>query len=159
SKLDRIIADAKDDWNCPGCRFGRERRGSAARYGDHADLMADQTGRKLRQPIISTFRRAVFDGHILSLDVTGFTKALPEWSQVHKVGCRVSEDSQDRHRRRLPACCGWPRRHRAAEQRDELAALNHSMTSSARARSVGGTVEAGRARPAKSCRPLEFLFL
>jgi hypothetical protein len=86
TKLDRIIADAKDDWNCPGCRFGRERRGSAARYGDHADLMADQTGRKLRQPIISTFRRAVFDGHILALDVTGFTKALPEWSQVHKVG-------------------------------------------------------------------------
>ena len=38
-----------------------------------------------RQPIISTFRRAIFDGHILALDVTGFTKALPEWSQEHKV--------------------------------------------------------------------------
>src|SRR5262249_33245403 len=34
-----------------------------------------------------------------------------------------------------------------------------SITSSARASSVGGTVEAERARPAKSCRPLEFLFL
>src|SRR6516162_1991324 len=35
----------------------------------------------------------------------------------------------------------------------------HSITSSAVASSVGGTVEAERVRPAKSCRPLEFLFL
>src|SRR5262245_41521151 len=33
-----------------------------------------------------------------------------------------------------------PRRSRAAEQRDELAASAHSITSSARASSVGGTV-------------------
>src|SRR5262245_32632984 len=38
-------------------------------------------------------------------------------------------------------------------------ASHHSITSSARARSVGGTDEAERARPAKSCRQLEFLFL
>src|SRR6516162_417161 len=36
---------------------------------------------------------------------------------------------------------------------------SHSITSSARARSVDRTVEAERARPAKFCRPLEFLFL
>src|SRR5262249_10967025 len=33
----------------------------------------------------------------------------------------------------------WPRRRRAAEQRDELAAPYHSITSSARASSVSGT--------------------
>src|SRR5207244_5193890 len=33
----------------------------------------------------------------------------------------------------------WPRGHRAAEKRDEIAPL-HSITSSARARSVGGTL-------------------
>src|SRR5215813_11339454 len=33
----------------------------------------------------------------------------------------------------LRARCEWPRRRRAAEQRDELAALHHSITSSARA--------------------------
>src|SRR6266700_1961636 len=38
-------------------------------------------------------------------------------------------------------------------------ASRHSITSSAGASSVGGTVEAERVRPAKSCRPLEFLFL
>ena len=37
-----------------------------------------------------------------------------------------------------------PRGRRAAEQRDELAAPHHSITSSARASSVGGTVEAER---------------
>src|SRR6516165_9832597 len=36
---------------------------------------------------------------------------------------------------------------------------HHSITSSARARSVGGTNGAERARPAKFCRQLEFLFL
>jgi hypothetical protein len=37
----------------------------------------------------------------------------------------------------------WPRRRRAAEQRDELAAPHHSITSSARASSVGGTSRSG----------------
>ncbi len=32
----------------------------------------------------------------------------------------------------------WPRRRRAAEQRDERASLHHSITSSARASKVGG---------------------
>src|SRR5262249_18537699 len=35
-----------------------------------------------------------------------------------------------------------PRRRRAAEQRDELAAAAHSITSSARARSIGGSFSA-----------------
>src|SRR5262249_45827129 len=38
----------------------------------------------------------------------------------------------------LPARSERPRRRRAAHQRDELATPDHSMTSSARARSVGG---------------------
>jgi Glutathione S-transferase, N-terminal domain len=47
--------------------------------------------------------------------------------------------------KRLPACGERPRRRRAAEQRDELAAF-HSITSSARASKAGGT-----ARPSASC--------
>src|SRR5262249_20116285 len=39
----------------------------------------------------------------------------------------------------LRACRERPRSRRAAEQRDEPASLDHSITSSARARSVGGT--------------------
>ena len=48
----------------------------------------------------------------------------------------------------IAGCCALrrerPRRRRAAEQRDELAPPHHSITSSARASSVGGTVEAER---------------
>src|SRR5262249_52123109 len=60
---------------------------------------------------------------------------------------RFSTDSDDpgprytdqRHRRLLRARHQWPRRY-AAEQRDELAAFHaHSITSSARASSMGGT--------------------
>src|SRR5262249_1514396 len=48
------------------------------------------------------------------------------------------DESNYRHRRPLRARRERPRR-RAAEQRDELAAAAHSITSSARASSVGGT--------------------
>ena len=51
---------------------------------------------------------------------------------------RAVEDSNHWHRRLLRARRERPRRRRAAEQRDELAAL-HSITSSARASSIGGT--------------------
>ena len=53
------------------------------------------------------------------------------------------KEPDHRHRRLLRARRERPRRRRAAEQRDELAAV-HSITSSARASSVGGIVEAER---------------
>ena len=49
-----------------------------------------------------------------------------------------AEKPDHRHRRLLRPRRERPRRRRAAEQRDELAPL-HSITSSARASSVGGT--------------------
>ena len=52
----------------------------------------------------------------------------------------AAQNSDHRHRRLLlRARRERPRRRRAAEQRDELAPF-HSITSSARASSVGGTV-------------------
>jgi hypothetical protein len=66
--------------------------------------------------------------------------ALAEPAQPARVpvGGRAADEADDRHRRLLRMrherpCCG-----RATEQRDELAPF-HSMTSSARASSVGGT--------------------
>src|SRR5262249_47169965 len=50
--------------------------------------------------------------------------------------CRI-EESNHRHRRLLRARGERPRRRRAAEQRDEGATF-HSITSSARASTVGG---------------------
>ena len=54
------------------------------------------------------------------------------------AGRDTTHVSNHRHRRLLRACRERPSR-RAAEQRDELAPSHHSITSSARASSVGGT--------------------
>jgi uncharacterized caspase-like protein len=54
------------------------------------------------------------------------------------VGAPTTQKSNHRHRRLLRARRERPRRHRAAEQRDEVPPF-HSITSSARASSVGGT--------------------
>src|SRR5262249_28420715 len=66
---------------------------------------------------------------------------LPERSlEMRGRHARAAADVSDhRHRALLRARRERPRSSRAAEQRDELAPPNHSITSSARARSVGGT--------------------
>src|SRR5262249_25593881 len=117
-----------------------ERRGSAARHGDHVDLAADQIGRQSRQSIVTTVRPAIFDRHVLPRDVAGFTEALPEWRQVLfvLVSRPAIEDPDYRYRGLLRPRRNRPRR-RATEQRDELAPSDHSITSSARASTVAGT--------------------
>ena len=65
------------------------------------------------------------------------TKAATHWLQARRRG-RAQEPDGRQLRRLLRARRERPRRRRAAEQRDELAPL-HSITSSARASSVGGT--------------------
>src|SRR5262245_25367661 len=106
---------------------------------DHRHLTAYQIGCEVGQYVVLVLRPAILDHNILALDVAGFTKALPECGQI---ACtirkrRAAEESDHRHRRLRRARRGRPR-HRAAEQRDELAPF-HSITSSARASNVGGT--------------------
>src|SRR5262245_1426569 len=88
-------------------------------------------------------RPPILDRHILALDVPGFTNALPECGQkactIGKERPRAAEEPDHRHGRLLRARRERPRHGRAAEQRDELAAL-HSITSFAAACSVSGTV-------------------
>src|SRR5262249_14387697 len=55
------------------------------------------------------------------------------WTPVHEHADASHSLALLRARRQRPRRC------RAAEQRDELAPPHHSMTSSARARSIGGT--------------------
>src|SRR5207249_11033039 len=92
------------------------------------------------QPVIVALRPAVFDRYILSLDIAGFARSRAE--RAHKrcvrVGPGAVEVAAPRHRLLLRAQ-GAPRRHRAAQQQHQLAAV-HSMTSSARARIDGGTI-------------------
>src|SRR5262245_18824937 len=110
---------------------------------DHRHLTAYQVSCEVGQSIILMLRPAILDRHILAFDVPAFADALPECG--HKTcsvgGRRAAEEPDYRHRRLLRARRQRPR-HRAAEQGDELAPLHlrgHSITSSARASSVGGT--------------------
>src|SRR5262249_61585386 len=57
---------------------------------------------------------------------------------VNPLG-RGAEEPDHRHRWLLRARHERPRRRRTPEQRDELAPVHHSITSSARASSVAGT--------------------
>src|SRR5262249_61772693 len=85
------------------------------------------------------FRPAIVDDNVLALDESSLTQTpLERADKVRRTGSRpAAEKSNHGHRR--PLCTRHRRpRHRAAEQRDEIAAPDHSITSSARASSVGG---------------------
>src|SRR5215475_2313043 len=108
---------------------------------DHRHLTAYQIGCEVGPYIVLVLRPAILDHDILALDVAGFANALPECGQI---ACTISkrraaEKSDHRHRRLLRARRERPCRCCATEQRDERAAP-HSITSSARASSDGGTV-------------------
>src|SRR4029077_8865507 len=83
---------------------------------------------------------AILDRHVAALDITSFVEALAERGHHGCVPLRrpTIEEPDHRHRRLLRARCERPRHCRAADQRDELATL-HSITSSARMSSVGGS--------------------
>src|SRR5262249_22206327 len=93
------------------------------------------------QSVVLVLRPAILNRHILALDVAGFTNALPECGQkACTIGRRARAAEETDHRRRLLRARRKRPRSRAAEQRDEIAPPNHSITSSARASSDGGTV-------------------
>jgi len=70
---------------------------------------------------------------------SGFVEAFAERGHKTRRGIgRAASDESDHRHRLLRARRDRPSRSRAAEQRDEVASF-HSITSSARASSVGGT--------------------
>src|SRR5262249_35721255 len=109
---------------------------------DHRHMTPYQIGYEFGQSVILVLCPMVLDSCIFSFNVAAFADALPECRhEVRPVGRRRgAEKSDHRHPRLLPACRKRPRRCRTAEQRDELTPGVHSMTSSARARTEGGTV-------------------
>ena len=73
---------------------------------------------------ILILRPAVFDRYVLALDIAGLLQALAKSAQTVRAcvrRCGVKEPDH-RHRRLLRPRRERPRRRRAAEQRDELAA-------------------------------------
>src|SRR5215467_9841734 len=147
AKLNRVQAEAEDDRNRRGCGFGRERRGRAARCGDDSHPAADEIGHQFRNSGKVVLCPAVFNCHVLTLDVSGFAQSFAERCQqtrrrLRRIRMHISDD---RNARRLRARRARPKQrrcgHRAAESQDELAAL-HSITSSALNRT-----EVGSSRP------------
>src|SRR5262245_44302363 len=82
----------------------------------------------------------VLNNSVLAFNVAGFAEPFRERCRMASGAIeRSSTDKTDhRHRRLLRPRREWPYHHRLAKQRDELAPV-HSITSSARASSVGGT--------------------
>src|SRR5262245_12111170 len=119
----------------PHCRQHRRRVAD-----DHGRLPADQIGGETRQPIRLIVPPTLLDDDIAAFDEPFLTQPFGEFRhEVRKRrGARAAKKTDHRHRRLLRPRRDRPRRRRAAEQRDELAASHHSITSSARASSVGG---------------------
>src|SRR5262249_18609642 len=93
-----------------------------------------------RQPIVIAFRPPIFDSHVLVLDKPFLFQPLPERAQTDRVrDTRCTADKTNRrHGGLLPARRERPRCRRTYKC-NELPP-SHSITSSARASSDGGTV-------------------
>src|SRR5262249_21255096 len=108
---------------------------------DRSYPTAYQVGRKCRQAIVLILRPTILNHNIAALHVADLSKALPECARhgcIAISGCAVQK--ADHGHRRLPARRERPRHRCTAEQRDEFPPPDHSITSSARASRLSGTV-------------------
>src|SRR4029079_1704302 len=69
TQLDRVFADAEDDWDRGSRSFGRLASKVAARRGDNGDATADEVGHERRQAVVLAVQPVVLDRHVLALDV------------------------------------------------------------------------------------------
>src|SRR5262245_7194636 len=140
AKSHRVLTAGEYDRYRRGRRFGRERSDGSARRGDDSHATADEISHERGHALEAAVEPMVLDLHVLTLDVADFLEAFSKLStNVHGAYRRTgANESNHRHRRLLCARRERPRG-RATEQRDELAAHHHSITSSARASSEGGT--------------------
>src|SRR5262245_30114681 len=81
AELNRVAAGYEDDRDRRSRRLGYNCRGDVMR-SDHRHLTAYQIGCEVGQSVVLVLRPAILDHDILALDVTGFTKALPECGQI-----------------------------------------------------------------------------
>src|SRR5262249_25697467 len=103
-----------------------------------------QFARQRREPIEPPLRRAVFDDDVLTLDVAVLVQSLPQSIDAQPPLGRFErageEEADPQHLARLlRARRERPRGSRPAERGKEGATPHHSITSSARESSVGGT--------------------
>src|SRR5438132_1577631 len=86
-------------------------------------------------PLCPSRLPGVFDRYVLSLDKARFAQSVAESGYIrgNRTGRWAAEDADYRHRLLLGAK-GARHGHRATQQQSQLAAVHHSMTSSAVAR-------------------------
>src|SRR5262245_22925966 len=139
SSTDRIGMDG--EYN--GYRFGR--LSSSLDHGrrlreDNVNIDADELGREACE-LVDILCPSKLQDDVLAVDVAELPQSAAQGLQPARLGRRRGKtkeaDARDRRllrpRRQRPRCSS-----RAADQRDELATPDHSITSSARASSVGG---------------------
>src|SRR5262249_43232679 len=139
ARSNRIGTTQDYDRNRVRRRLGRQPGdGSPSRGNDHIHSMPNQVSRQFRESIVLPFGPAIFDANIAAFVKTGFSQTVVEFIQQGRVCLgRVQEPD---YRRRGPLRANGDRQTdcRACEQHDEFPPP-HSITSSARATSEGGT--------------------
>src|SRR5262249_49551199 len=131
---DWISGGHHDRYDVSGFVRGQARRGTPGH--DHVDWKTDQLGRERRKSLGVPLRKTIHEEMSLSFDIAEVAQAVPQSLQRWPGLVRENADFP-KATRRLRSGGGWPRDGRAAKHRDELASP-HSITSSARASSVGG---------------------
>src|SRR6516165_7731557 len=141
SDLDRVQGGAEDDRDARGQRLGGKRAERVSGCGNHVHLAMNEIGRQFGHATAIVLAPAELDHEIPALDEAGFAQALAESGRDIAASRRGigAQKPHHWHRRLLRARRRRPRR-RTAEKRDEIAAPDHSITSSARASKGSGTV-------------------
>src|SRR5262249_23278554 len=139
ARFDRIIPRDEYDRNGRSRGPGSCCRRASPDQDDHSYAAIHQLSRLLRKSIVVSLRPAVFECDVATLNVAGFSQALLDCSNKARVWSRrhAAEDADHGYRRLLRPRRERPRSRRAAEKRDQLAAV-HSITSSARASTLAG---------------------
>src|SRR5262245_19047444 len=136
---DGVSRHSKNDRD-HGCRLLSRRNGGSSIGDDNVDVEPNELRRKFGIALAAALRIPIFNRKIATFDPAELAQPLHKSSDPLTFGRRRG-GPQVTDSRQLPRLLRPHRERphrRAAEQRDELAPP-HSMTSSARARSVGGT--------------------
>src|SRR4029453_4751445 len=93
SQRDRVAPCHKDDWYSRGCRLRSECRRGARDGNNHCHLVANEIRQQRWKSIVLILRPAVFDSHVLALDIAGFDYALTERAQTaHELVRRATAE-------------------------------------------------------------------
>src|SRR5262249_30169205 len=125
--------------NGSGRSFGCQRSRRAQRK-NHGYRVGHQLSGQSRQPVEATIGRAIFNRNVATFDIASLLQALPSGAEHSIIELSACKQADQRHAGRLRARRERPRRY-CADERHELAAAAHSITSSARASNVGGTIK------------------